>query len=492
MKHLGRTAAILIGTLTLAHPPLALSSSFFKETDLVSDQPGHAATRDSSLLNPWGIVVTGRGGIRVADNHSGLSTAFDAQGAPVGDRVAIPPDADSSPTGLIWNPAGFIEGRSADLHGPRGLFVVATENGTLDAWSPGATTATEVARVDGAIFKGIALVHGREGPFYLATDFHDGAVLIFDSQFHPQTWAGAFRDTTIPEGYAPFGIRVLGGRVIVTYAKQGEGAQDDVAGAGFGYVDVFDQRGHLLRRLISQGALNAPWGLAVAPWGFGNLGGALLVGNFGDGHVNAYRFDTGEWVAALSDSMGQPIAIEGLWGLTFAGDVELGDNQGEDGQGGDDGHEATDEDSGDHTGGAGLRLYFTAGPGHENDGLLGFLSAAGDSTVALPGEGRSIRTPIPAPSLRITPQGANPARLAGGAGVALRVEGPAGAPLQLALYDASGRLVARLADGLPLASGSVVRWDGRDAAGVRVRAGTYFYRASAAGLSAGGRVVVLP
>ena len=175
---------------------------------------------------------------------------------------------------------------------------------------------------------------------------------MFDEGYVPVHTAGGFTDPELPARFAPFNVMALSDVLLVTYAMQDDAAHDDVAGAGHGYVNVFDTDGRLLTRLIDAGALNSPWGMALAPWQYGTLGNRLLVGNFGDGHIDAYRLDvaggrlTAQLEGALRDTRGQPLAVDGLWGLAFGPGVS-----------GLDQHD----------------LFFTAGPNDEKDGAFGFL-----------------------------------------------------------------------------------------------------------------------
>jgi uncharacterized protein (TIGR03118 family) len=292
----------------------------FQQRNLVSDLAGRARVRDPNLVNPWGVAAPPNGPLWVADNGTDLSTVYTggAQGsapqiAPIVVRVA-----DGAPTGLVFNGSDQFKIPGTDAPA---RFIFDSEAGTLTAWSPNAAPTDQarmVARGDGAIYKGLALAQTRQGQLLYATDFHNGRVDVFDSSFKPmQLGSGAFTDTSLPAGFAPFNVQTIGRRVVVTYAKQDADREDDVAGAGLGYVDVYTTSGHLVRRLVSQGALNAPWGLALAPRGFGAFGGDLLVGNFGDGRVNAYNPHNGRFEGTLRSRHGRPVTIDGLWSLTF-------------------------------------------------------------------------------------------------------------------------------------------------------------------------------
>ena len=330
--------------------PTAQAQNAFIQHNLVSNLPGLAAVTDTNLVNPWGIAFSATGPFWIADNGSGLSTVYNSTGAIQSLVVTIPPPAGqpgpAAPSGTIANSVpGFLGTGTATAH-----FLFSTEDGTISAWSSGASA---VLKVDysgsNAIFKGLA-AGARGGTNYLyATDFHNGRIDVFDTNYAQVALAGSFADTNLPAGYAPFGIQNINGQLFVTYALQDADKHDDVGGPGHGYVDVFDTSGNLLQRLISESALNSPWGVALAPAGFGAYGGDLLVGNFGDGRINVFNPTTGAWLGALIDSTGRgPIEVPGLWAITF-------------GNG--------------HSGGDAHTLYFTAGINAENDGLFGSIAA---------------------------------------------------------------------------------------------------------------------
>jgi uncharacterized protein (TIGR03118 family) len=234
------------------------------------------------------------------------------------------------------------------------LFLFASEAGRITGWNasvpppPPSMQAQTAVTVPGAIFKGLAIADTASGPRLYATDFHHGTVDVWDASFAPVTRPGAFHDPAIPARFAPFGIQAVNGDIVVTYAKQDADAEDDVAGPGNGFVDVYDTDGTLLRRFASHGPLNSPWGVALAPQGFGRASGALLVGNFGDGRIDAYDPVSGRFIGALRDGHGRRIAIDGLWALRFGNGV-IGTPQ---------------------------TLLFTAGPDGESHGLFGELTTA--------------------------------------------------------------------------------------------------------------------
>jgi len=257
----------------------------------------------------------------------------------------------SAPTGVVFNPTGSFGGAH---------FIFATEDGTIAAWPNAGTIATLKQAVPDVIYKGLAIGNNGARDLLYATDFHNGKVQVFDSNFALTTVPGGFLDPGLPAGYAPFGIRNIGGKIYVTYALQNADAKDDVAGAGHGFVDVFDTNGSLLTRVALDDHLDSPWGLALAPSDFGQFSNDLLVGNFGDGRINAFDLTTDSFVGQLDDGHGNPLEIPGLWGLGFGNGSKAG---------------PTD------------LLYFTAGipgPGEiEDHGLFGVIGAPEPSSLAL-------------------------------------------------------------------------------------------------------------
>lgn len=321
------------------------ASAGFVQTNLVADTPGLAAFTDPDLVNPWGLAASPTSFIWVSDAGSGVSTLYTGSGVKQALVVAIPPPAGGSGLGT---PTGQVFNGGTGFHGDR--FIFATEEGTLAGWRSPFTSA-ELAvdnAAGGAIYKGLAIGNNGSADYLYAADFHHGKIDIFDSGFAAATLTGSFIDPTLPAGYAPFNIQNLGGDLYVTFAMQDATAQDELPGTGRGFVDVFDTNGQLKQRLVSNGVLDAPWGLALAPAGFGPFGGNLLVGNFGDGRINAFDVITGDLLGPLLDDHGNPLAIEGLWGLMFG--------------------------KGSANGGPANALYFTAGPGDESHGLFGTLT----------------------------------------------------------------------------------------------------------------------
>jgi uncharacterized protein (TIGR03118 family) len=341
----------------------SIATRSYDQANLVSDIPGLAAHTDPNLKNPWGTSVGPGSPIWVSDNHAGVTTLYDGAGNPQPRVVSIPasssagPDAVGAPTGQAFNTfdlasPDFVISENGKS-GPA-FFLFATEDGTITGWNPNVdpthaviavdrSTATDAVGDVGANYKGLALVTTPTGKFIYATSFRFGTVDMFDSHFD---LVNRFTDPTIPAGFAPFGIHNIGGKLFVTFAKQGPGKDDDAARSGNGFVDVFAPNGDLLQRLVNGGKLDSPWAVTLAPPTFGAFGGDILVGNFGNGRIHAYDPTTGAFQGTLSRPDGGPVAIDGLWGLRFA----------------------------PATPGAGPNsLFFTAGLNHEADGLFGTL-----------------------------------------------------------------------------------------------------------------------
>ncbi len=289
----------------------------YLQHDLVSDIPGRAPVTDTNLVNPWGIASGPATFFWISDNHTGVSTLYNSTGGVQSLVVTIPPPAGgqppAAPTGVIFNGT-----TNFDVGGTPARFIFATEDGTISAWTSGTNAVLKVDNsASGAVYKGLTSGSIGVTNFLYAADFRNAKIDVFDTHFHMVTNAGSFSDPTIPEGFAPFNVRNIGGTLYVTYAKQDEDKEDDVPGPGNGYINIFDTSGHLLRRFFSNGALNSPWGLVVPPESFGAFGGKILVGNFGDGRISALDPATGAFLGQLQDTNGAPIAITGLWDLRF-------------------------------------------------------------------------------------------------------------------------------------------------------------------------------
>jgi uncharacterized protein (TIGR03118 family) len=342
----GLMTAVLTLTGVMAAPAQAHNrppATRFAETDLISNAAAGTQVQDPKLLNAWGLALGPTTPLWVVDNGADSATVYAGGAAGVTKRSLEVAVQDGAPTGEVFNDTtGFM------VNGSPAFFIFDSEAGAVTAWNPaGGTTAVKMAGTDGAIYKGLALLHTDQGPFLLAADFHNARIDVFDANFakvNLPRWA--FRDRRLPRGYAPFDVAVVGDSVYVMYAKQDAAREDEVQGRGLGFIDVYKGLGAFGHRLVSRGPLNAPWGFAVAPASFGTYAGDLLVGNFGDGRINAFdRY--GHFRGPLRLANGRPIVIDGLWAL-LQGTATTG---------------GTDS------------LWFSAGPNDEADGLVGMISA---------------------------------------------------------------------------------------------------------------------
>ena len=334
------------------------STTNYTQVNLISDVEEYDAQLiDPNLVNAWGIAFGPTGGIWVSATETGVSTIYGQDGNILRAPVHIPfGTEEGNPTGQVFNPTTsfVIPGTGPGTGLSRFIFV--TENGTIAAWAGGNNAVTVADRsATGAVYKGVSLVNNDGVWFIYATDFHNGKVDMFDHNF---AFVGnnMFADPTIPAGYAPFNIREIGGRIFVTYAKQlGPDNEDDEAGPGNGYVNIFNAGGILKQRFASQGALNSPWGIEILKFNNGYATApelplaqqTILIGNFGDGRINAYD-GTGMFLGQLQ-SNGSPIEIEGLWALSYPPQQNTAYTE------------------------ARNRIYFTAGPDEEEHGLFGYI-----------------------------------------------------------------------------------------------------------------------
>jgi uncharacterized protein (TIGR03118 family) len=318
---------------------------------LVSDSTATPATvADASLVNGWGLSAGPTTPWWSANNGTNTSTLYSGTGTKSALTVSVP----GAPTGTVFNgnASDFVVSDSGKSGAARFLF--STEGGKILGWTPSVNGTVAVVGADrssaGAIYKGLAVTGDR----LYATDFHNGRVDVFDAAFKPVITTGGFKDSTIPQGFAPFGIQALGGSVFVTYAKQDSAKKDDVPVPGQAYVDEFTQDGQLVARVVNSGKknapLNAPWGLAMAPANFGSLSNFLLVGNFGNGRISAYTKTGAKWVykGQLRVADGTPIEIDGLWAIAFGNGSAAGPTS---------------------------TLYFDSGPAEEKHGLFGSITA---------------------------------------------------------------------------------------------------------------------
>lgn len=332
------------------------SASGFRQTNMVADVAGRALHTDSGLVNPWGMAFVPGQPFFIADNNRGSAKVFDPSGTPsLPLAIVIPvPSGNappSRPSAVVFNPVAqdFL------VRGTPAQFLFTTEDGTVSTWAAinGNTPTAALLAVDdsasGAVYKGLAILTPACCREYLAlVDFHRGFINTYDVSFGPLGIQGSFKDQNLPAGYAPFNLQQIGTEVFVTYAVQDASASNPVVGAGNGIVDVFDQEGKFLRRFASNGPLNAPWGIVQASANFGRFSNDILIGNFGDGIINAFDPATGNFLGQVNDASGAAIVNPGIWALVFR----------KDGLGSPD------------------TLYFTAGSSGEDHGLLGTISFA--------------------------------------------------------------------------------------------------------------------
>jgi uncharacterized protein (TIGR03118 family) len=330
-------------------------------TNLVTDDQtaNSAQITDPFLKNAWGISHTTGSPFWVSDNGAGVATLYQVNpntdattkvilGAPPDPSggVVIPPPGSGTPTGQTFNTAAGTGAFSGDL------FLFVSEDGTISGWRNALGTTAEVLQTaDTAnVYKGTTLLTTGGHSYLLSANFRAGTIDVFKGDPAAPNLVGKFLDPNLPAGYAPFNLQVLGGRIYVTYALQDSAKHDDDPGAGHGFVDAFDLQGNLLGRIGSMGTLNSPWGLAIAPASFTGFAGDLLVGNFGDGTISVFNATptTPGFLGQLVGIDGKPIVIDGLWGLI----------PGDDGQGG-----------------SSQKIYFSAGPNGESDGLFGVLQS---------------------------------------------------------------------------------------------------------------------
>ena len=350
---------VLACALALSAPVLAdkedsSKSGSYSVTDLVSDIPGLTVNQDQNLVNGWGIVSGPTTPIWVSDNGSGKSTVYDGTGA-LKLTVTVPAATGGGqgvPTGIVFNLGASPTSNDFLVAGAgtAARFMWSTEDGAIAAWAAGASATIKFAASDGASYKGLAMAGDGGTHFRIyAADFHNGKIDVIDSTFTKKSVPGGFADPKIPATFHPFNIMNIQGNLYVSYALCCEpNSNDEVAGQGLGYVDVFDADGNLIKRVASRGKLNAPWGLAQAPDKFGRFGGDILVGNFGDGTINAYDPDDLSFAGQLRGANGKPVVIDGLWGIQFGNGFQQ--------------QPAT-------------TLFFAAGPNDEGNGVFGKIEA---------------------------------------------------------------------------------------------------------------------
>jgi uncharacterized protein (TIGR03118 family) len=363
---------------SMASATLAVAAaSAYSLTNLVADAAGGTALGvDPNLVNPWGLAIPAGDPAWVADNHTETSTLYDgngkAQPQPAANQLVVHFAAGAGgvtfdPTGIVFNASTTDFVLTAGGKSAAAAFIYSGEGGMIAGWS-GSVDLTQAVTVyadaGGAVYKGLAIATNGAATYLYATDFHNNKIDVFNNTFTKQATSAtsfSFSDPSIPAGFAPFGIQAINNgtsgaaQLYVTYAKQqAPDNLDNASGAGLGYVDIYDTSGKLIKQLVAAGALNAPWGLALAPADFGTFSNALLVGNFGDGRINAYDPASGTLLGSLGSASNTPLAFPGLWGIAFGNDV---DNQ-------------------PHN-----TLFFTAGPNNQANGAFGRIDLGATAPV---------------------------------------------------------------------------------------------------------------
>ncbi len=343
---------ILLVLIAVSFGPTFARADSYSWQNFQSDIAGVAAHTDSNLVNPWGMSASSNGTIWVANNGTGTATLYHQDGTVNPLVVTIPPSrhnrSGANPTGNVFNSTSFFNVTKNGNSQPA-RFIFASEDGSISGWNPALDPTNAIIAVDNgrdnaenmdnggngdnrAIYKGATLGVAAGHNFLYVTNFHGGRVETYDETFQRVNPNG-FADPNLPAGYAPFGIHNLNGQIFVTFAQQDRKKKDNVSGPGKGFVDVFDTSGNLIRRVVTRGNLNSPWGLAL-------VNGELWVGNFGDGRINNYDPATGAFLETLSTADGTPLEFEGLWDL-----LPLGSG-----------------------------VYFTAGIADEEHGLFGLIT----------------------------------------------------------------------------------------------------------------------
>jgi uncharacterized protein (TIGR03118 family) len=365
-----------------AAPAAAAAKNSFTQTNLIANNASFKPKLvDPNLTNAWGLAAGGPTPIWVSDNDSGFATVYSGgiNGSAVSLDLTVPVPG-GNPSGQVFNPdsSAFHVGSTT---GPAAIFIVDSDSiganqspGEISAWDGGASFVTETSPKGGpggktpakAVFKGLAMATApKAGPELFAADVANARVDVFNKNFQFMNTPGEFRDPKIPAGYAPYNVQNIAGKIYVTYGKQNAAKTDVVPGLGHGFVDVYTINGQLIKHLVSGGPLDEPWGLAIAPKGFGPFGGDLLVGNLGNGWINVFNPVTGKDLGPLENASGHPVVINGLWGLRF-GNSDFG---------------------------GASSLVFSAGPDNYNNGLVGVLNPAKST-----GGGTPPPTPTPTPT----------------------------------------------------------------------------------------------
>ncbi|HVO98853.1 MAG TPA: TIGR03118 family protein [Bryobacteraceae bacterium] len=332
----------------------AQTGNVYVQHNLVSDVPGLADVTDPNLVDPWGLSFSTTSPFWVSNHGAGNTTVYNnasSAGITVTSTLVTIPSGFGGPTPSA--PTGQVQNNTSGFllpNGTKASFIFCTEDGTVSAWNGGKTATVMIDNsAAGTVYKGMAIGSTSAGPLLYLANFSYGTIDVLDTNFKLTTVPGGFGDANLPAGYAPFNIWPLNGSLYVMFAKQDARKKNDAPGPGNGVVDVFDFNGNFLQRLAAGGPLNSPWGVAMAPAGWGAFSNSVLIGNFGDGKINSFDPATGKFLGALQDSTGAPISIQGLWAILFGNGASGGDNH---------------------------YLYFTAGilSGGAQHGLLGSIA----------------------------------------------------------------------------------------------------------------------
>lgn len=337
--------ALALGAVLAALAQSAVAGPFSVTNLVTDDQAAHAAKiADPGLVNAWGLSYSPTGPFWISANGAGQSELYSVNPltqatTKLGLTVTIP--GAGSVTGQVFN------GNPGAFGGDPFLFV--SEDGTISGWrgALGSTAETLVAGSSANVYKGSAFATTAGNSYLYAANFRNDSIDVAKGSAAAPSLTGSFVDPLAPTGYAPFNIQNLGGSLYVTYAQQDAAKHDEIDGPGLGFVDRYDLQGKLLGRVATGGTLDAPWGLAIAPGSFGSLAGALLVGNFGDGHINAFDAKSNAFLGQILGTDGQPLALDGLWAIAPGNGGSAGSSE---------------------------LLYFTAGPDAESHGVLGVLT----------------------------------------------------------------------------------------------------------------------
>ncbi|MEN6620745.1 MAG: TIGR03118 family protein [Smithella sp.] len=356
-----RSKVVVLWLMVMLFLPIlsssALATQLFDEMNLVTNnQAAHSAQiTDKNLVNAWGISYGPTTPFWVSDNGTGLTTLYNVN--PSSNKTSIASlsvtiPGDGTPTGQVFN------NNIGAFNSDRFLFV--SEDGTISGWKSALGTKAETLKAGSStnVYKGTTNATINGNSYLYSANFRAGKIDVLKGTTAAPNLTGTFTDPNLPAGYAPFNIQNLNGKLYVTYAKQDAQKHDDVAGVGNGIVNVFDTKGNFIKRVQTGGTLNSPWGLAIAPASFGEFAGDLLVGNFGDGRISVFDLNTNTFVGQLRSNNGNVLSIDGLWGLKVGNNGNAGSSN---------------------------KLYFSAGPDGETNGLFGVIqSNSGKSSTKVP------------------------------------------------------------------------------------------------------------